>query len=154
MIVSQELAGDERAGDLPKDFTHSPHDGPTTYKTKHSTLIIHIMPASPIIQGGIFAAGLAVGVGAASLLISNKQTPRQIAPTAVAVPTPVPVSTSSTIPQSAARPFPNANQASPIMVGQSTLSVNSQAGKEVGSDVLRYGFPGEYIQRYNLETPA
>ncbi|KAJ9103996.1 hypothetical protein QFC21_002459 [Naganishia friedmannii] len=89
------------------------------------------MPASPIIQGGIFAAGLAVGVGAASLLISNKQTSRQIAPTAVAVPTPVPVTASSTIiPSSAAPPFPNANQAAPIMVGQTTLSVNPQAGKE------------------------
>lgn len=101
------------------------------------------MPASPIIQGGIFAAGLAVGVGAASLLISNKQTSRQIAPTAVAVPTPVSASTNPAIvPQTTGRPFKNANQAAPILVGQSTLSMNPQVGKETGSDVLRYGFPG------------
>ncbi|KAJ9107065.1 hypothetical protein QFC19_002935 [Naganishia cerealis] len=103
------------------------------------------MPASPIVQGGIFAAGLAVGVGAASLLLSNKQTARQNAPTAAAVPTPVSVSTSlHTTPQTTTRPIANVtpSQIAPIMMGNSTLSVNPQAGKEVAKGVLRYGFPG------------
>lgn len=90
------------------------------------------MPGSPIIQGGIFAVGLAVGVGTASLLLKKQQS---TAPTAVAVPTPVPVPSNASFTPSAKVPSP------PIM--GDTFKMNPAAGSEVAREVFKYGFPGE-----------
>ncbi|KAI5449494.1 nuclease [Naganishia albida] len=90
------------------------------------------MPGSPIIQGGIFAVGLAVGVGTASLLLKKQQS---TAPTAVAVPTSVPVPSA---------PFSSAGRAPsvPIFTDAAGLKMDPSVGSEVAREVFKYGFPG------------
>lgn len=96
-----------------------------------------IMPGSPVVQGGIFAVGLAVGVGAASLLL-NKQQSRNITPTAVAVPAPVSVSDATV----GGRPVAVAPVRDvPMVMGKGGPMMNSQ----VATEVFKYGFPGEFF---------
>lgn len=94
------------------------------------------MPGSPIIQGGIFAVGLAVGVGTASLLLKKQQS---AAPTAVAVPTPIPVPSA---------PYsPAARAPAPIFGDAAGLRMDPAVGSEVAREVFKYGFPGAFCER-------
>lgn len=96
------------------------------------------MPGSPIIQGGIFAVGLAVGVGTASLLLKKQQS---TTPTAVAVPTPVPVPSNA--------PFTSTIKPSALPIMGDAFKMNPASGTEVAREVFKYGFPGESPMRSN-----
>ena len=98
------------------------------------------MPGSPVVQGGIFAVGLAVGVGAASLLLNKPQQPRNPAPTAVAVPTPVPVGTAPAVGSS---PAPSQGREALILSGKTGPVAGPVMASQVATEVFKYGFPGE-----------
>ena len=99
------------------------------------------MPASNIVRGGIFAAGLAVGVGAASLLNKNNT------PTSPISSSPPPRAqvvadekSTGLVAQGGKPGFTPSRD----MAGSLALAPPSSPSNQLASDVFRYGFPGKF----------
>jgi hypothetical protein len=99
------------------------------------------MPASNIVRGSIFAAGLAVGVGAASLLNKNNASTSPVSssppPRAQVV---ADEKSTGLVAQGGKPGFTPSRD----MAGSLALAPPSSPSSQLASDVFRYGFPGKF----------
>lgn len=104
------------------------------------------MPASNVIRGGIFAAGLAVGVGAASLL--NRTNPNSVLASGPPRAQVVQDEKSTGLVAQGGRPgFTPSRDVAGALVAAAPVSSPSN---QLASDVFRYGFPGQSAEAERL----
>ena len=100
------------------------------------------MPASNVIRGGIFAAGLAVGVGAASLL--NRNNPRLGLASTSAPPQAQVVQDEKSTGLVAQGGRPTFTPSRDVAGALAAAAPPSSPSNQLASDVFRYGFPGRF----------
>ena len=103
------------------------------------------MPASNVIRGGIFAAGLAVGVGAASLL--NKNNPNLGLASTSAPPRAQVVQDEKSTGLVAQGGRPAFTPSRDVAGALAAAVPPSSPSNQLASDVFRYGFPGRFRSR-------